>query len=142
MQQALQKSCYNHDSQSQKVTMKFLQETTVWDAGFKVPNHVYYMNDSKTKAVGYIREGSAELTMFSVPMSIITKGRTFKELPKKGEDDSVYFSAANTSSKQTMEVEGSNGKKYTLTKSGLKWTCNCPGYTFRNTCKHIALKGN
>lgn len=39
---------------------------------------------------------------------------------------------------QVRKVEGSKGKTYILksTPSG-KWECNCTGYSFRRTCKHI-----
>lgn len=39
---------------------------------------------------------------------------------------------------QVRKVEGSKGKTYIIksTPSG-KWECNCAGYSFRRTCKHI-----
>ncbi len=38
--------------------------------------------------------------------------------------------------KATMKVPG---KSYTLTKFGNRVSCDCPGYTFRKTCKHQSL---
>ena len=35
------------------------------------------------------------------------------------------------------EVIGSKGNKYTVNLTGKGYTCTCPGYTFRKTCKHI-----
>lgn len=118
--------------------MKYFQEVTVWDAGFIVPNHVYYMKDDKSKAVGYIPAGKSKLVIFSKPMSIESRGRKFVILPKKGESDEVYF--PKTESKpvgQVIEVDGSNGKKYFLSKYGNGWSCTCSGYQFRHKCKHV-----
>jgi len=38
-------------------------------------------------------------------------------------------------------VEGSNGRKYVLTKSGNRWSCNCTGFSYRKTCTHIKQNG-
>lgn len=35
-------------------------------------------------------------------------------------------------------VKGSKGQEYILTKAEGKWTCTCPGFQFRRTCKHVA----
>lgn len=45
-------------------------------------------------------------------------------------------------SSPTKVVEGSNGKKYVLTKSGNKWSCNCTGFSYRRTCSHIKEAAN
>jgi hypothetical protein len=37
----------------------------------------------------------------------------------------------------TKVVDGSNGKKYVLTKSGNRWSCNCTGFSYRKTCSHV-----
>lgn len=119
--------------------MKYFQEITEWDAGYPVPNHVYYMKDDKTKAVGYIPAGKKKLVMFSKPMTIESKGRKFVILPKKAEDDQVYFpkTAQVPPKSNAIEVEGSNGKKYYITKVAGRLNCTCPGFTFRHTCKHV-----
>lgn len=38
--------------------------------------------------------------------------------------------------KDRWVVEGSNGNKYTITKTAGKLRCTCPGYGFRKKCKH------
>lgn len=43
------------------------------------------------------------------------------------------------SAPETRVVEGSNGKKYVLTKEGKRWACNCTGYSYRKTCSHVKL---
>ena len=39
---------------------------------------------------------------------------------------------------KTIQVTGSKGKKYTVTKTGSTWKCECRGFAFRRDCKHIA----
>lgn len=117
--------------------MKYLQEVTEWDSPDS-PNHIYYVCDDKTKMVGYIKQGTKDLFKFKHPIAIYTKGRKFVELPKKGEPDSVYFVKQETfKPKDVIIVQGSNGKEYQVSKLGTKYTCTCPGFTFRNKCKHI-----
>lgn len=120
--------------------MKYIKELTEWNAGYAVPNHIYYVNDAGKTAVGYIREGTTTLIKFSKPYSLDTRGRKFAVLRQRGESDSVYFASAEAPKTalnvETRTVEGSGGKVYTLTKRGTRWTCSCPGFTFRNVCKH------
>jgi hypothetical protein len=117
--------------------MKYFQETTDWGNN-KTPNHIYYLKDDKSSMVGYIKVGTKKLIKLSVPITIDVRGRKFVELKdKKGEPDSVYFiKKPDVKSDNVVTVEGSNGKKYTLEKIAGKYVCNCPGYTFRQKCKH------
>ena len=45
----------------------------------------------------------------------------------------------STIAENTRIVEGSNGKKYVLTREGKRWACNCTGYSYRKTCSHVKL---
>ena len=38
---------------------------------------------------------------------------------------------------KTIEVKGSKGKTYKVTKTGPTWKCECRGFQFRQDCKHI-----
>lgn len=40
-------------------------------------------------------------------------------------------------SNQTWTVEGSRGAKYFVIKNQNLYTCTCPGFQFRRSCKHI-----
>ena len=40
---------------------------------------------------------------------------------------------------QAVEVKGSKGEMYTVTKFGNKYSCTCVGFQFRKKCKHIEL---
>jgi hypothetical protein len=43
------------------------------------------------------------------------------------------------SSDKSIIVEGSKGKRYTVSRIGNKITCQCEGFTFRKSCKHLKL---
>lgn len=117
--------------------MKYFQEVTVWADSPKSINHVYYMDDNKTAAVGYIKFGEGRLFKFKRPLRLDTRGRKFVELKdKKGEPDEKYFPKVAVP-KDRITVQGSNGKEYYLEKVGGKYTCTCPGFTFRHKCKHV-----
>jgi hypothetical protein len=38
---------------------------------------------------------------------------------------------------RTWVVEGSRGSRYTVVRTKNLWTCSCPGYQFRKSCRHI-----
>lgn len=117
--------------------MKYFQEVTDW--GDNIPNHIYYMKDDKSRTVGYIRAGTKKLFKFKNPIAIDVRGRKFVELKNlKSESDSVYFGkAVEEKSVGAIEVKGSNGKVYLLTKGiNGKYNCTCPGFSFRHKCKH------
>lgn len=117
--------------------MKFYQEVTDW-GDRKAINHIYYLNEDKSRMVGYIKNGTQELFKFKSPIAIDVRGRKFVELKdKKGEPDAVYFGKKEEPKKDVITVQGSNGKEYYIEKVGSKYTCTCPGFTFRNTCKHV-----
>ena len=41
------------------------------------------------------------------------------------------------SSREVITVQGSKGQTYVVTKENGKATCSCPGYSYRNSCRHI-----
>lgn len=41
------------------------------------------------------------------------------------------------SNRKTFRVAGSQGATYTVTLDGGRWSCNCPGYTYRKNCRHV-----
>ena len=116
--------------------MKYFKEVTDWGSA-TAQNHIYYLNDEKSFMVGYIKQGTTDLFKFKKPIRIDLRGRKFELLKTKGESDSVYFGAKEAPKKDVITVKGSNGKEYFLEKVGNKYTCTCPGFTFRHTCKHI-----
>jgi hypothetical protein len=122
--------------------MKYFQEVTKWSVDY-VPNHVYYLTDDKRKMVGYIPAGKRKLVKFSKPMSFDSRGRKLVALDRKAESDEVYFPKTETKSvAASIEIVGSSGKSYYLTKTGSRWVCTCPGFQFRHKCRHIEQAGN
>ena len=117
--------------------MKFIEELTVWDSP-TAKNHIYYVDDAKTRMVGYIKFGTTELFRFKRPIQFSTKGRKFRTLGIKAEDDSVYFGTPLTgkATSATIEVKGSKGEVYHLNKVADKYVCSCPGFQFRRKCRH------
>ena len=108
--------------------MRIVVETTQWSEGFGDScNHVYVMNDSLTQAVAYVPRGSKTLQKFKNPLKIDTRGRTFEDL---GE--------ATAPEPDVITRMGSKGEVYYITNEGPDYTCTCPGFKFRGSCKHVA----
>lgn len=51
----------------------------------------------------------------------------------------VVFSPPPKVERIEKTIEGSKGNTYTVIKEGTRATCTCPGYSFRKTCKHLAM---
>ena len=56
----------------------------------------------------------------------------------------IKYSNGSTATKEdvkdstrTWVVDGSRGSKYTVVCSNNTWSCTCPGFQFRKSCKHI-----
>ncbi len=105
--------------------MKWMLETTVWEEAFQ-PNHIYLMDGEK--ALAYIRLPSNEPKVFSKPLKLDLRYRTFKQMPGPLPKDKAEVPV-------TREVKGSKGEVYTVNDA--EGTCSCPGYKFRGSCKHI-----
>ena len=116
--------------------MKAFLEITEWaDTEFDC-NHIYWMDDSKDKMYAYAKFGNpSDTKIFKNPIRIDTRGRKFKEVantfgftvPKK------EIAVSNT----TWTVQGTKGAEYIVEKDGSVYTCTCPGFKFRGSCRHI-----
>ena len=108
--------------------MRIQQETTKW--ADSTPNHIYVFDSELKRAIAYVPEGSNQVHKFRTPMVIDRRGRTFVELEDNEPDPEVIVRL------------GSKGEKYYITQDkeqGWKgWSCTCPGFTFRGSCKHVA----
>ena len=115
--------------------MKAFLETTEWaDTEFNC-NHVYWMDDSKSKMYAYARFGNpADTQTFKKPITIDVRGRRFVEV----RNDIYKWTdpAQEVSANPTWTVEGSKGAKYIVEKEGSVYTCTCPGFKFRGECRH------
>jgi len=101
------------------------QETTQWDAPFEVLNHIYFLNNSRTKMYAYIRSDTGESKIFKNPIEFSARGRSFTVL-RKVDDESPG-----------VAITGSKGDVYYVTKHNGEYKCTCTGYKYHGTCKHI-----
>jgi hypothetical protein len=103
--------------------MIVVQETTKWSNN--TPNHIYFLNDSKTKMFAYIQDGNDEQKVFKNPIDFYAKGRTFEVLRKIDDE------------KPGIAVKGSKGDVYYVNEKNGEYTCSCVGFKYHGTCKHI-----
>ena len=119
--------------------MKAFQEITEWATDFVMPNHVYFLSDSKDKMYGYVKSGTGEIQEMGTPYKFKVSGRKFKEVNNTWgffpREELVLVG-------ETHRVPGSKGAVYTVTNDRGSWTCTCPASKWqKGECKHIqALK--
>ena len=95
-----------------------------------LPAHIYLLDGNNL--VSYIKSGETEPFYFKNPIKGFDKrGRKFATVTPNP------FKVKTQSN--LIKVKGSNGKEYTIDPAAK--TCNCPGFTFRGACKHIAEHG-
>jgi hypothetical protein len=106
--------------------MEALRETT----GGLFPPHTYLLDG--TKLVAYIKTGTSEPFYFKNGIKGFDKrGRKFESITPSP------FKVKTQSN--LIKVKGSKGNEYTIDTDAQ--TCNCPGFTFRGTCKHLGQNG-
>jgi hypothetical protein len=115
--------------------MKAFLETTEWDSDFEVPNHVYFLSDSKDKMYGYVVRETGKVKEMSTPYRFHVRGRQFVEVPNRW----AFSPREETVSVgETHRVLGSKGAIYTVTDDHGTWTCTCPAAKWgKGECKHI-----
>jgi len=120
--------------------MKAFQEITEWDSDFAVPNHVYFLNDSRDKMYGYVQSGTGIVQTMRTPYRFHTRGRKFREV--KNIWDFGVEEVSEPSKGKEYRVLGSRNNVYTVTDEGGVWSCTCPAAKWQaGECKHItALK--
>jgi hypothetical protein len=103
--------------------MEALQETT----GGAFHPHIYLLDGNNL--VAYIKSGETAPFYFKNPIKGFDKrGRKFATVTPNP------FKVKTQSN--LIKVKGSNGNEYTVDPESK--SCNCPGYTFRGSCKHVA----
>jgi hypothetical protein len=115
--------------------MKAFQEITEWDTDFVMPNHVYFLSDSKDKMYGYVKSSTGEILEVATPYKFKASGRKFKEVANTWgffpKEELVLVG-------ETYRVGGSKGAIYTVTNDRGSWTCTCPASKWqKGECKHI-----
>ena len=116
--------------------MKAFQEITEWATDFDMPNHVYFLSDSKDKMYAYVNK-SGQVETVKTPYRFSVSGRKFKEVPNTWGYEVAEEVAVETTGKQ-YRVPGSKGAIYTVTDDAGVWTCTCPASKWqKGECKHI-----
>ena len=115
--------------------MKAFQEITEWSTEFAVPNHVYFLSDSKDKMYGYVRASTGEIQEMGQPYRFKASGRKFREVNNRWgffpREELVLVG-------ETFRVPGSKGAVYTVTNDRGSWSCTCPASKYQSgDCKHI-----
>ena len=117
--------------------MKAFQELTEWDSEFAVPNHVYFLNDSKEKMYGYVQASTGIVQTMSKPYKFRAGGRKFKEVPNTW-NFVVKEEETETVVGKQYQVPGSKGAIYTVSDDNGTWSCTCPASKWqKGECKHI-----
>ena len=111
--------------------MKWFAETTEWKD--TAPNHVYLMDDAKSKMFAYVPTGATQPVMFKAPIRIDIRGRKFKLNSVQFEIDIRLPETEG----RVWEVKGSKGDIYKVTEVRGEYSCTCSGFKFRGDCKHI-----
>jgi len=112
--------------------MKAIQETTVWETDYAVPNHVYFVNDSRDKMFAYIPAGSDQIQEFKRPIRFSVSRRKFHEVENRW----GYVIPEDMPEGFVKIVIGSKGERYTITEVNNVRQCSCPGFKFRGKCRH------
>lgn len=110
--------------------MKTLLEITEWSD--PVPNHVYFVNDSRDRMFGYVPAATGIAVKFSAPIKFETRGRRFQAVPNQWS-----FLVEADSTVKSWAVTGSRGDIYTVTDQAGVLSCSCAGFQFRATCRHL-----
>lgn len=112
--------------------MVIVREVTEWNG--PVANNIYVLNDSMTRMIAYVPEGSDRVQKFKQPIEFDRRGRKFLEMPSSEPQEPVA---------DRWEFQGSKGEVYYVTREpggGLNYQCTCPGFTYRGHCRHTAEK--
>ena len=120
--------------------MKAFEEITEWATDFAMPNHFYFLSDSKDKMYGYVKSGTGEILEVATPYRFKASGRKFREVANTwgfSPKEEVILSG------KTYRVSGSKGAVYTVTNDQGSWTCTCPAAKWQaGECKHIRSIAN
>jgi len=115
------------------------KEVTVWNnPEFRVPQNVYLF-DGKSNALAYVKESNGEIFIFKKPLPIDTRRRKFIKVKHKALDEygaTVVLDVPKDNDLPSWQVVSDSGKTYTVTLESGRYTCNCIGFAYRNSCKH------
>jgi len=123
------------------------REVTDWsDSEYHVPNHTYLF-DGKSNILAYVIENTDEVIVFKTPMKVSTTRRKFEKVKHKALDklaktlqsEEITLQSEEITLQSTnpqWQVKSDSGKVYTVELISGKYSCNCVGYGYRNSCRH------
>jgi len=111
--------------------MKWFAEITEWKDF--APNHVYLMDDAKSKIFAYVPQGKSKPTVFKSPIRIDIRGRKFKINPEQFKTNIQPPEPEG----RVWEIQRSKGDIYKVTEVRGEYACTCSGFRFRGDCKHV-----
>ncbi len=119
------------------MALKIVEEVTEWDVPYRQPNHVYLMSGDRVIAIS--RWGEQAPEYLQSQRRIDRRGRKFVEVKENRWDFDLKISVSKDENPpgDTWQVQGSKDNIYTVSLLDGRWSCTCPGATFRSTCKHI-----
>ncbi len=114
--------------------MKALKEITSWS----VPNHTYIVEGNNL--VAYIKQGTSSVHYFSKPIKgFDQRGRKFETVDVPLVDWAQSLKEHVEAAEPLLFIKKVQGSKpntwYEVNTD--EHSCNCPGFTFRGTCKHV-----
>ena len=122
--------------------MEIIQEITVWDCEYKVPNNTYLLNKAG-KLIAYIKEGEDIINQLKTPMVFDKARRKFIKIQHNGlsklikdekQDNTKRIIPKNV---QLFNVN-SNDRDYTVEVTDNRYfSCTCIGFGYRGKCKHV-----
>lgn len=111
--------------------MLVVLETTKWDCGFPVPNHIYALNKSRDELFGYVKFGSDDWQWFPEPRGFEAKGRKFVVIEER--PDPVQEEVG-----EVWKIPSSTKGEWTVRRVNGEFSCDCPSHKYqRKECKHI-----
>ena len=111
--------------------MKWFAETTEWPDA-KSDNHIYLLDDSKSKMFAYVKFGEGDPIRFKNPIRIDIRGRKFQDVP-----NTWKFNIKEDPEGRVWIVKGSKGDDYKVTEVNGNLSCTCSGFRFRGDCRHV-----
>jgi hypothetical protein len=104
------------------------------EANPEYPNYTYAALRGNRKIVGHWNPQTKEGHAYSTALNFKSYGRKFKAawITKRGQKEQEVS--------DTIRIKGSKGNIYEVAKDGS--SCTCPGFTFRQKCKHVEKQRN
>jgi hypothetical protein len=122
--------------------MEIIQEITVWDCDYKVPNNIYLLNKTG-KLIAYIKEGGDIINQLKTPMAFDKARRKFIKIQHNGLSELIKDEKQDNTKRiipknvQLFNVN-SNDRDYTVEVTDNRYfSCTCIGFGYRGKCKHV-----